>query len=601
MTDVNDRLATAEDEIAANEGNIESQGNDIASLKLRMKDAEEDIADNANGIKDNAEDITDLDRRLDSIESWYNNVGSKFSKDTDGTIKMDGDFYTTGENSAGGVGESVGGSGGGIDTDELDSILDKKGYATEDWVNDQGFAKGTIPTRVSQLTNDKGYVTASDIPSVPTRVSQLENDAKYLASITADMVKSALGYAPFSAANFTKLNIKNTLGISDWALAASKPTYSYGEIANTPDMSGYVTTGTFNAALKGKVDAVSGKGLSTNDYTTAEKNRVASIGSLGFKDSLAFSELKDKPTTLKGYGITDDIVLASNIGEHTAGKAKQLAVKRKIWGQDFDGTKDINGNLLLQGDIGRVTDSLDYNWRIASIIDGAQLQVGWQDASSYNGNFYFTGMYGAALNLFNVRSNHSYFDGETVVFRNTGLTQFNAASTFNGGAKIASGQPLSFLDSNGTEHKITYDEASQAFKIDGDLFTTGETSAGGKGSEAFDLASVLDRIAALESNAAKNLVINFTLLSSNIGESKLQTVLDRIGFTTDVVNGLLDAKYNKVVGNGTYKEVWNYTAHETASYIEIYLRKGDGNVVGEWYNLFFSKSTGRWNIIFGEI
>lgn len=144
-------------------------------------------------------------------------------------------------------------------------------------------------------------------------------------------------------------------------------------------------------------------------------------------------------------------------------------------------------------------------------------------------------------------------------------------------------------------------ESDGSIKMTGDFFTTGENSAGGKGSEAFDLASVLDRLAALEDNAAKNLVINFTLLSSNIGDGKLQTVMNRIGFTMDVVNDLLDAKYNKVVGNGTYREVWNYTAHETASYIELYLRKGDGYNVNDWYNLYFSKSTGKWNIMFGEI
>lgn len=32
-------------------------------------------------------------------------------------------------------------------------------------------------------------------------------------------------------------------------------------------------------ALDGKVDKVSGKGLSTNDYTTAEKNKLAAFGS----------------------------------------------------------------------------------------------------------------------------------------------------------------------------------------------------------------------------------------------------------------------------------------------------------------------------------
>lgn len=31
-------------------------------------------------------------------------------------------------------------------------------YATKTWVNDQGFATGTIPTNVSQLTNDSGYL-----------------------------------------------------------------------------------------------------------------------------------------------------------------------------------------------------------------------------------------------------------------------------------------------------------------------------------------------------------------------------------------------------------------------------------------------------------
>ena len=144
-------------------------------------------------------------------------------------------------------------------------------------------------------------------------------------------------------------------------------------------------------------------------------------------------------------------------------------------------------------------------------------------------------------------------------------------------------------------------ESDGTIKMTGDFFTTGENSAGGKGSEAFDLASVLDRLAALEGNAAKNLVIDFTLLSSNIGESKLQTVLNRIGFTEDAVNGLLDAKYNKVVGKGTYKEVWNYTAHETASYIEIYLKKGDDNLAGEWYNLHYLKTTQKWNITWGEI
>lgn len=37
----------------------------------------------------------------------------------------------------------------------------------------------------------------------------------------------------FAASSFTKANIKSTLGISDWALAASKPTYAFSEITST--------------------------------------------------------------------------------------------------------------------------------------------------------------------------------------------------------------------------------------------------------------------------------------------------------------------------------------------------------------------------------
>ena len=43
------------------------------------------------------------------------------------------------------------------------------------------------------------------------------------------------------------------------------------------DLSGYVTTTALNTALNEKVDKVSGKSLSTNDYTNAEKTKLAGI------------------------------------------------------------------------------------------------------------------------------------------------------------------------------------------------------------------------------------------------------------------------------------------------------------------------------------
>lgn len=99
-----------------------------------------------------------------------------------------------------------------------------------DWTATTGDAailhKPTIPTATSQLTNDSGFITTTDIPE---------------------------------------------------GAAAS---------TTTPLMDGTATTGTELAFARGdhvhpsdtsKVDKVNGKGLSTNDYTTTEKNKLAGI------------------------------------------------------------------------------------------------------------------------------------------------------------------------------------------------------------------------------------------------------------------------------------------------------------------------------------
>ena len=56
----------------------------------------------------------------------------------------------------------------------------------------------------------------------------------YLKTITSQMIATALGYTPFNAASFTKANIQSTLGISDWALASSAPTYAFSDLTAHP-------------------------------------------------------------------------------------------------------------------------------------------------------------------------------------------------------------------------------------------------------------------------------------------------------------------------------------------------------------------------------
>lgn len=96
----------------------------------------------------------------------------------------------------------------------------------------------------------------------------------------------------------------------------------------------------------------SGKGLSTNDYTTTEKDKLGALpgiktigaglalspeGTLnatggGTADAVAWANVTDKPTTLAGYGITDAYTQTqtdAKIDEKIAGKANSADVYGK--------------------------------------------------------------------------------------------------------------------------------------------------------------------------------------------------------------------------------------------------------------------------------
>lgn len=86
------------------------------------------------------------------------------------------------------------------------------------WQKVKDHVTSKMPTKTSQLTNDSGYITSKDVPD----------------AITIDSTLSSSSTNP----------VQNKV---------------------------------INTALGNKVDKVSGKGLSTNDYTTAEKNKLSGI------------------------------------------------------------------------------------------------------------------------------------------------------------------------------------------------------------------------------------------------------------------------------------------------------------------------------------
>ena len=66
----------------------------------------------------------------------------------------------------------------------------------------------------------------------------------------------------------------------------------------------------------------------------------------------------------------------------------------------------------------------------------------------------------------------------------TGATTLSSTLSVSGlltassGIKIASGQSITFLDSSGNSHTLSYDSTNKAFKVSGSLYTTGNLAAG---------------------------------------------------------------------------------------------------------------------------
>ena len=101
--------------------------------------------------------------------------------------------------------------------------------------------------------------------------------------------------------------------------ALTKSDVGLGNVANTGDSATPVeggttkfTTGGAYTELAKKVDVVEGKGLSTNDYTTAEKDKLAGIAAGAEVNQNAFSNVKVGSTTVAADTKTDTLELVGS-------------------------------------------------------------------------------------------------------------------------------------------------------------------------------------------------------------------------------------------------------------------------------------------------
>lgn len=178
--------------------------------------------------------------------------------------------------------------------------------------------------------------------------------------------------------------------------------------------------------------------------------------------SVSWEDVTNKPSTFTPSShthSTSEIIGLSGVKVNNATNADRLLNSRTIWGQSFNGTNDINGNLYMGSEGGgsiqlwmnndnildRTNNTLHIGYGLKESSDG-EINLDAYATKVYTDNM--SKHYDFKSNVFDVNSNQIHFGSET-----------------NGG-------------------KIYWDAANNAFKIEGNIYATGGITALGVSNNA---------------------------------------------------------------------------------------------------------------------
>lgn len=140
-----------------------------------------------------------------------------------------------------------------------------------------------VPTVTSDLTNDSGFITLSQVPEGAVASTTTPSMDGTASAGTETAFARGDHVHPHDSTKVDKVNGKG-LSTNDYTTVEKEKLAGIeaGAQVNPTNVSAFTNDAgylTQHQDISGKVDKVSGKGLSTNDYTTAEKNKLAGIES----------------------------------------------------------------------------------------------------------------------------------------------------------------------------------------------------------------------------------------------------------------------------------------------------------------------------------
>ena len=158
-------------------------------------------------------------------------------------------------------------------------------------------------------------------PQIDTRVAQVATNTSDIAGLKSRMSSAELALE-------TKADTSTVMNLSSQVSGIAVKIPSEASSSNKLADKAFVNSGlsslsssvsNIQSALANKVDKVSGKGLSTNDYTTTDKNKVASIGNLSDLEtedkSSIVAAINEAATTGSGGGTLSGYVVYNSISD----------------------------------------------------------------------------------------------------------------------------------------------------------------------------------------------------------------------------------------------------------------------------------------------
>lgn len=314
-------------------------------------------------LPDSDETVTDfLEEQVERIDEAIESVPTKTSDLTnDSGFIEDANYVHTDNNYTDNEKNKLSGITAGAEVNVLEKV---KVNGTEQTITNKA-VDIFVPTKVSDIINDLAFInnTVNNLVNYYTKTevdNKISSVYKYKGSVNtyADLPSSGQVVGDV----YNVVTADTTHGIPAGGNVAWNGT-AWDYLGGDIDLSNYYTKTQVDTSLNGKVDKVTGKQLSTEDYTSAEKTKLSNIeanAEVNLIESISVNNTTVSPVN-KNVNITVPTTLASLTDDATHRTVSDTDIDN--WNAKQDelvsnvNIRTVNGNSLLgSGDIAIASD-----------------------------------------------------------------------------------------------------------------------------------------------------------------------------------------------------------------------------------------------------